>query len=159
MLDVDGGHRKKPAPCEKHTSTTSCTGKIMINSTFRFSTWYTRYLTTADVIAFRGVSYIPSPANSDGQLRHLRAHPGRAAVRHRLSGHPRAGAQLAMAACQRHVDRALAGPRALEEPVHGPQAARDADNCVVPAGVHRVHAPVSDDRVDVDARAGPTLSG
>ena len=99
------------------------------------------------------------PANSDGQLRHLRAHPGRAAVRHRLPGDPRAGAQLAMAARQRHVDRALAGHRAPEEPVHGPQAARDADNFLVPAGVDRVHAAVSDDRVDVDARAGPALPG
>lgn len=64
-----------------------------------------------------------------------------------------------MAACQRHVDGAPAGHRAPEEPVHGPQAARDSDNLLVPAGVDRVHVAVFDDRVDVDAWAGPALQG
>lgn len=94
---------------------------------------------------------------SDGQLRYLRAHPGRTAVRHWFPRHTRARPALAVAAGQRHPHGASARPCACAGSVHGPQAAGGAHHVVVPARVDRVHAAVPHYWVDVNARARATL--
>lgn len=97
------------------------------------------------------------PSNSNGQLRHLRAHTGRASVRHRLPHHTRAGVGLPLAARQRHSNRASAGDRVASEPVHGSQAEGGADHILVPAGIDCLHLAVPDDWVDVAAWPCPSL--
>lgn len=105
----------------------------------------------------------PFPDNdnnySDGELRHVRAHPGGPAVRHRLPGDPGADARLPLEAGERHPHRAPPGHRTPAQPLHGPQATRHPRHVLVQARVDRLHAALPDDRADVAAGAGPPLQG